>query len=93
MAVELSIGSQTAKEKREVRDRLLGGQSRIVVGTHALIQEGVEFARLGLVIVDEQHRFGVLQRRGSVCEQGRPAARTGYDGHTNSQNADSYTLW
>jgi ATP-dependent DNA helicase RecG len=63
MAVELSLGSQTVKEKAGVRDRLRSGQSRLVVGTHALIQEGVEFARLGLVIVDEQHRFGVLQRQ------------------------------
>ena len=72
LAVELSIGSQTAKEKREVRERLLGGQSRVAVGTHALIQEGVEFAKLGLAIIDEQHRFGVLQRQALARKGQRP---------------------
>jgi ATP-dependent DNA helicase RecG len=72
MAVELSLGSQTEKQKREVRDRLMTGQSRLVVGTHALIQEGVEFASLGLVVIDEQHRFGVLQRQALAKKGKRP---------------------
>ncbi|MGI4849429.1 MAG: ATP-dependent DNA helicase RecG [Janthinobacterium lividum] len=55
-------GSLRKKEKTEALGRIASGQARLVVGTHALIQEGVEFARLGLVIVDEQHRFGVGQR-------------------------------
>jgi len=67
--VELVLGSLRTKDKKEVRDRLAGGLSRIAVGTHALIEEGVEFARLGLVIVDEQHRFGVLQRQ-SLSKKG-----------------------
>ena len=58
----LLTGSLTAKEKRASRERIASGEAQIVIGTHALIQEGVDFARLGLVIVDEQHRFGVLQR-------------------------------
>ena len=72
MAVELSLGSQTKKEKEAVRERLLGGQSFLAVGTHALIQEGVEFAKLGLVIIDEQHRFGVLQRQALAKKGKRP---------------------
>ncbi len=72
MAVELSLGSQTEKQKREIRDRLMTGQSRLVVGTHALIQEGVEFASLGLVVIDEQHRFGVLQRQALAKKGKRP---------------------
>lgn len=72
LAVELSLGSQTVKEKAGVRDRLESGQSRLVVGTHALIQEGVAFARLGLVIIDEQHRFGVLQRQALRQKGERP---------------------
>ncbi len=71
-SVELSLGSQGAKEKREVRGRLESGQSRLAVGTHALIQEGVEFAKLGLVIIDEQHRFGVLQRQALAKKGQRP---------------------
>ena len=72
IAVELSLGSQKEKEKRDTRERLLGGQSRLVVGTHALIQEGVDFAKLGFVIIDEQHRFGVLQRQALAKKGHRP---------------------
>lgn len=63
ITVELATGSLSTKQKKEARERIYTGQSRIAVGTHALIQEGVEFAKLGLVIIDEQHRFGVLQRQ------------------------------
>ncbi len=55
-------GSLKKKEKDDARARIESGQARLVVGTHALIQQDVEFAKLGLVIVDEQHRFGVAQR-------------------------------
>ncbi len=60
--MELLTGSMKAKEKREVYDRIRNHETDIVVGTHALIQEKVEFACLSLVITDEQHRFGVNQR-------------------------------
>ncbi|RJG07118.1 ATP-dependent DNA helicase RecG [Noviherbaspirillum cavernae] len=55
-------GSLKKKEKNEAQALIESGAAQLVIGTHALIQEGVEFARLGLVIVDEQHRFGVGQR-------------------------------
>lgn len=55
-------GSLKKKEKAEVQARIESGAAQLIIGTHALIQESVEFARLGLVIVDEQHRFGVGQR-------------------------------
>lgn len=58
----LLTGSLTAKEKRASRERIASGEAQIAIGTHALIQDDVDFARLGLVVVDEQHRFGVLQR-------------------------------
>lgn len=60
--IELLIGSMKAKEKREIHDALKSGEIDIVVGTHALIQEAVEFHKLGLAVIDEQHRFGVMQR-------------------------------
>ena len=60
--VDLLTGSQRSKHRREVNERIASGQTQIVIGTHALIQEGVEFHKLGLAIVDEQHRFGVMQR-------------------------------
>lgn len=59
----LLTGSTPAKERRIILEELANGTIDIVVGTHALIQEGVEFANLGLVITDEQHRFGVNQRK------------------------------
>lgn len=55
-------GSMRAKEKRESLSALSSGEAALAVGTHALISEGVEFDRLGLVVTDEQHRFGVKQR-------------------------------
>jgi ATP-dependent DNA helicase RecG len=58
----LFTGKSGARERRELRQGLLNGQIHIAVGTHALIQDDVEFANLGVVVVDEQHRFGVRQR-------------------------------
>jgi len=58
----LLTGSLDQETKRETRRHIAQGNANLVIGTHALLEEKVEFARLGLVIVDEQHRFGVLQR-------------------------------
>ena len=58
----LLTGSLPLREKEAVQEAIACGETNIAVGTHALIQEGVTFPRLGLVVVDEQHRFGVLQR-------------------------------
>jgi ATP-dependent DNA helicase RecG len=55
-------GSLKKREKNDARTRIESGEAQLVIGTHALIQEAVQFAKLGLVIVDEQHRFGVGQR-------------------------------
>ena len=60
--VSLLTGSMSPQQKREVRDEVASGEAGIVIGTHALLQEAVEFNRLGMVVVDEQHRFGVEQR-------------------------------
>ncbi|MGI9195658.1 MAG: ATP-dependent DNA helicase RecG [Candidatus Nanopelagicus sp.] len=60
--VELLTGSLSSAEKKEVHAKLATGQTGIVIGTHALISDGVNFDDLGLVVVDEQHRFGVEQR-------------------------------
>ena len=61
--VELLISGLKMSEKAAVRERIRSGQSNLVVGTHALIEDDIEFARLGFVAIDEQHRFGVLQRK------------------------------
>ncbi|MGA3010914.1 MAG: ATP-dependent DNA helicase RecG [Terracidiphilus sp.] len=60
--IALLTGSLTEERKRHTRGLINRGEAQLVIGTHALIEEKVEFDRLGLVVVDEQHRFGVLQR-------------------------------
>jgi len=60
--VELLIGSTKAAEKRKIHQSLADGEIDLIIGTHALIQDTVRFEKLGLAIIDEQHRFGVMQR-------------------------------
>jgi ATP-dependent DNA helicase RecG len=61
--IALLTGSLGAKERRRVLEGVARGEVDLVVGTHALISEGVQYLRLGLVVIDEQHRFGVEQRQ------------------------------
>lgn len=63
LRVELLYGSMSAKQKRSILEATQSGEIDILVGTQALIQEGVEFRDLGLAVIDEEHRFGVMQRR------------------------------
>lgn len=60
--ISLLTGSMTPPQKRQVRNEVATGQAGIVIGTHALLQDAVEFDNLGMVVIDEQHRFGVEQR-------------------------------
>jgi ATP-dependent DNA helicase RecG len=76
----LLTGSLEEDRKREVRRHLAQGNAQLVIGTHALIEQKVEFAKLGLVIVDEQHRFGVMQRF-------KLMKKSGDDGPSNSSPA------
>lgn len=77
--IVLLTGSLEADRKREIRRHIAQGNAQLVIGTHALLEEKVEFAKPGLVIVDEQHRFGVLQRlklmkkSGESSNQNNPA--------------------
>jgi ATP-dependent DNA helicase RecG len=64
--VDLLISARKSREKAELKERIASGEVDLVVGTHALIEEDVKFAHLGLAVVDEQHRFGVLQRFGLI---------------------------
>ena len=70
--VELLTGSTSLKEKRRIKELIKEEEPVIVIGTHALIQEDVEFNKLGLVITDEQHRFGVEQRSRLINKGIRP---------------------
>ena len=78
--IVLLTGSLEADRKREIRRHIAQANAQLVIGTHALLEEKVEFGRLGLVIVDEQHRFGVMQRlklmkkSGDASEEDRGAA-------------------
>ncbi len=67
---ELLISNMTAKKKREVLEDIKSGNIDVVIGTHSILQENVEFKNLGLVITDEQHRFGVNQRK-IISEKGK----------------------
>ena len=62
ISVDLLTGSMSVKQKKEARERLASGQTTVIVGTHALLTDSTQFLDLGLVIADEQHRFGVAQR-------------------------------
>ena len=62
VSVALLTGSMTGKQKKDVRERVAAGEVQVVIGTHALLSESTRFDNLGLVITDEQHRFGVGQR-------------------------------
>jgi ATP-dependent DNA helicase RecG len=70
--VTLLIGSLKAPEKRRIHGAIADGTASVVVGTHALIQEGVGFDNLGVVVVDEQHRFGVRQRAALLGKDANP---------------------
>jgi ATP-dependent DNA helicase RecG len=74
---ELLISGLKPSEKAAARERIRTGEARLVIGTHALIEDQVEFARLGFVAIDEQHRFGVLQRKRLMDK----AAKTGFAPH------------
>lgn len=68
----LLTGSTRAKEKREIKEKLMNGEIDFIVGTHALIQNDVEFKSLALVVTDEQHRFGVEQRASLAMKSENP---------------------
>jgi ATP-dependent DNA helicase RecG len=72
VAVEPILGSQTPRARQSAVDRLVSGEAALAVGTHALLTEDVEFSRLGLAIIDEQHRFGVEHRARLRAKGGTP---------------------
>ncbi|BDF69692.1 ATP-dependent DNA helicase RecG [Oscillospiraceae bacterium] len=77
LRVGLLTGSKKAAEKRQIRAALAAGEIDLLVGTHAILSEGVEFSRLGLVVTDEQHRFGVAQRAALSEKAVRDPSQTG----------------
>ena len=95
--IVLLTGSLESDRKREVRRHISQGNAQLVIGTHALLEEKVEFANLGLVIVDEQHRFGVLQRlklmkKSGETEDGSRASGGSEGPRTNTVSAEPDVL-
>ena len=95
--VVLLTGSLEDDRKREIRRHISQGNAQLVIGTHALIEQKVEFARLGLVIVDEQHRFGVLQRfklmkKSSDSEDRKSVLQSGETDRSSEENAEPDVL-
>jgi ATP-dependent DNA helicase RecG len=95
--VVLLTGSLEDDRKREIRRHISQGNAQLVIGTHALIEQKVEFARLGLVIVDEQHRFGVLQRfklmkKSSDVEDRKSVLQSGETDRSSEENAEPDVL-
>ncbi len=72
MTAELLIGSVTAANKKKIRERLKSGEIDLLIGTNAIISDGVEFKSLGLAVTDEQHRFGVRQRAKLMSKGDKP---------------------
>lgn len=98
--IVLLTGSLEEDRKREVRRHIRQGNAQLVIGTHALIEQKVEFDKLGLVIVDEQHRFGVLQRfklmrksseaEPKKSESGKAVAKTSHLRQTSNLPSDQF---
>ena len=80
----LLVGAQRSRLRRDVLEDIRRGTAQIVVGTHALLEEEVSFARLGLLVIDEQHRFGVLQRA-QLRAKGRKPGCARDDGDARSR--------
>ncbi len=90
--IVLLTGSQEAGRKQQTRRHIAQGSAQLVIGTHALIQETVEFDKLGLVIVDEQHRFGVMQRFRLMKKSDQPPPQAQTRGSPGAQAAEPDVL-
>ncbi len=90
--IVLLTGSLEADRKREIRRHIAQGNAQLVIGTHALLEEKVEFAKPGLVIVDEQHRFGVLQRLKLMKKSGEGSDPSAGSGQVDKNPAEPDVL-
>ena len=87
--VELLMGSVKGKKREKILKDLLTGDVQILIGTHAVLEDTVGFSSLGMVIIDEQHRFGVAQRA-KLCLS---ASCAGHDGYPYSPYLGYDTVW
>ena len=89
--VALLTGSFSDREKSQLKKLLAEGLVHVAVGTHALLEKDVEFRKLGLAMIDEQHRFGVMQRLG-LAHKGVHPGRAGDDRDADSAHAGAHRL-
>ena len=90
--IDILTGKDKGKTRIEKLDKIKNGSTQIIIGTHALIQEGVNFNKLGFSVIDEQHRFGVYQRM-AFNYKGFSSIYFGYECHTNSKNFNISSIW
>lgn len=91
--VELLMGSVKGKKREKILKDLLTGDIQILIGTHAVLEDTVGFSSLGMVVIDEQHRFGVAQQCQIVDEKHLSASCACNDGYSYSTNIGHDTLW
>lgn len=91
--VELLTGSIKGKRREAILSGLLTGDVQILIGTHAVIEDTVNFASLGLVVIDEQHRFGVAQRARLVDKKRTAASYFGHDRDSHTADSGNDALW
>ena len=82
--IKVLTGSSKASYKKQLKESLKQGKINLLIGTHALIYDSVEFENLGLAIIDEQHKFGVAQRSKLWHKNKFPPSHTNYDCDSNS---------
>ena len=88
----LLVGKQKATERKQILEAVKNGKINVVIGTHALIQDEVEFKNLGFVVVDEQHRFGVVQR-GILLQKGPHPHLLAMTATPHSQDHGNHVSW
>ncbi len=93
ISVYLLTGSTKKNERELLHEQLRSGELHIIIGTHALLEDVVQFNNLGLVIIDEQHRFGVAQRARLWKKTEQPPHVLGYDGHSHTAYPGYDCLW
>ena len=91
--VEINFLTSSVKDRSEVMNNISDGKPGLYIGTHALIQDKVFFSNLGLVIIDEQQRFGVDQRKKLISDSENNSRPTCYDCNSNTKNHCSIYIW
>ena len=93
LSVALLTGSSTKKERQSIHQGLQDGSLHVLIGTHAILEDTVQFKQLGLAIIDEQHRFGVAQRAKLWQKKRTTPSRFSHDRNTHTQDLSDERVW